>query len=206
MPLILVIEISGIFLFLKLTALGRKGRRGENDVASEMLNLVPSRYKVLNDVMLPSTGNTATTQIDHIVISNHGIFCIETKSLTGWIFGNANQDYWTQIIFRYRGRFYNPLRQNYAHIKAIEALLGPRRLKRPIVSLVVFTKADKLKIAGTNSVCFESEVVSKIGSYIEPIYSNAERDGIYNLLATSNILDERTRTLHVRAVRELKRY
>jgi hypothetical protein len=44
------------------------------------------------------------------------------------------------------------------------------------------------------------------GSYVEAVYSDAERDEIYNLLETSNILDEDSRKLHIRAVRDLKRY
>jgi hypothetical protein len=90
---------------------GGRGRRAEKFVSKNLLELNPARYKILNDVMLPSRGNSSTTQIDHIVVSNHGIFCIETKAHKGWIFGNANQDYWTQVIFRYKARFYNPLRQ-----------------------------------------------------------------------------------------------
>src|SRR5688572_12913831 len=111
------------------------GRNAERFVARLLGSLDPACYKTLNDVMLPSSGRTSATQIDHIVVSHRGIFCIETKAISGWIFGNANQDYWTQVIFHYKGRFYNPLRQNYGHTKAIEALLGLRRLRRPIVSL-----------------------------------------------------------------------
>ena len=203
--LIFVIIIFGLYVFIKLNSSGR-GRRGENFVSGKLNRLDPSRYKILNDIMLPSRGNSTSTQIDQIVISNYGIFCIETKSLKGWIFGNANQEYWTQVIFRYKGRFYNPLRQNYAHTKAIEELLGSYRLKKTIVSLVVFTRADKLKISGTNSVVYARDIVRKIESYTLPVVSNAERDLIYNLLTDSNILDRETRKLHVSEVRALKKY
>lgn len=182
------------------------GRSGEIFVSGILHNLDPLRYKILNDLMLPSRGNTATTQIDHIVVSNHGIFCIETKAYKGWIFGSANQEQWKQVIFRYKGNIYNPLRQNYAHTKAIEDILGARRLKKPIVSLVAFTDADMLKISGTDCVGYARDIVRKIESYITPVYSNVERDEIYNMLITANIVDKETRKLHNRDVREIKRY
>ena len=56
------------------------GKRGENFVSRKLLELDSEHYKVLVDLMLPSLGNTNTTQIDHIVVSDFGIFCIETKS------------------------------------------------------------------------------------------------------------------------------
>jgi hypothetical protein len=203
---IFVIIVFGIYVFIIWQLRGRKGRGGEKIVSRKLHKLDPLRYKILNDIMLPSRGNSTSTQIDHIIISNYGIFCIETKSLKGWIYGSANQEYWTQVIFRYKGRFYNPLRQNFAHTKAIEDLLGKPRLKKTIVSLVVFTKADKLKISGTDSVGYLRDIVRKIESYIESVFSDAERDEIYNLLATSNILYKETRKLHIKEVRDLKKY
>ena len=62
-----------------------------------MLELDPAHYKVLDNLLLPSNGNLNATQLDHVVVSNYGIFCIETKSYKGWIFGNANDKYWTQV-------------------------------------------------------------------------------------------------------------
>jgi hypothetical protein len=53
-----------------------------------------------------------------------GVFVIETKNMTGWIFGGAEQNEWTQKIFKVSHRFQNPLRQNYKHVKTIETLLG----------------------------------------------------------------------------------
>jgi hypothetical protein len=203
--LILIIIVFGIFAFITSKLPDWKGRSGENFVSGKLDRLDPLKYKILNDIMLPSRGNSTSTQIDHIIISNYGIFCIETKSHKGWIFGSANQEYWTQVIFRYKGRFYNPLRQNYAHTRAIEDLLGTSRLKKKIVSLVIFTHADKLKVSGTDSVGYAHDILRKIESHYESIFSDSERDEIFDLLATSNILDNKTRQLHVREVRELKR-
>lgn len=182
------------------------GRSGEKFVSKKLHQLDPAHYKVLNDLLLPSRGNLNTTQIDHVVVSNYGIFCIETKAYSGWIFGDAYQEYWTQVIYHYKKRFYNPLRQNYAHVKAIEDLIGPQHLKANVVSLVAFPDADKLKISGTDSVGYTRDAVRKIKSFTNAIFSDTERDGIYELLVRANILNKEVRKWHNRGVRELKRF
>lgn len=63
--------------------------------------------------------DTHTTQIDHIVVSIHGIFVIETKNYKGWIYGNSNNEYWTQNIYGNKYSLYNPLLQNKNHIKSL---------------------------------------------------------------------------------------
>jgi restriction system protein len=84
-----------------------------------------------------------TTQIDHVIVSRHGIFVIEAKNRTGWIFGNANDRYWTQIKFHQKDQFPNPLHQNYGHMKALGEFL-----KVPVGkmhSIVVFWGRCKIK-------------------------------------------------------------
>src|SRR6185437_8310419 len=147
------------------------GRSGEKFVSRKLFTLNPAYYKVLDDLMLPSLGNLATTQIDHVVVSNYGIFVIETKSYKGWIFGTANQSHWTQVIYRYKKKFYSPLYQNYAHIKAVESVLRPLYPKIPITGFVVFPSAGKLQITGTNAVGHARDIIRKIETYTAPVIS-----------------------------------
>lgn len=176
---------------------------GEKTISRRLYSPDSVQYKSLNNLVLPSRGNTKVTQIDHAIVSNYGIFVVETKAYKGWIFGNANQEYWTQIIFKHKERFYNPLRQNFAHIKAIEDLLGSK-LKAPIISLVAFPYADKLKISGTDLVGYTRDIIKKIESYKSIIYSDTERDEIFNLLSNANIVDAEVNKQHRREVRGLK--
>jgi len=65
-----------------------KGAAGEANVAlGSLLSLPPSKYTRFNDVTLPLPGGTA--QIDHVFVSRFGVFVIETKNWSGWIFGRA---------------------------------------------------------------------------------------------------------------------
>ena len=101
----------------------RKGARGEALVARRLREGLPAGYLVLNDVYLPLADGT-TTQIDHVVVSQFGIFVVETKTYAGWIFGDERSAQWTQTIYRKKSRFQNPLRQNYRHICALADNLG----------------------------------------------------------------------------------
>ena len=132
------IAVLSVFIYIQWKLPDWKGQIGEIGVSRKLSDLSPEHYIILNDIMVVSGGNTYATQIDHIVVSNYGIFCIETKAYKGWIFGGAKQKYWTQVIYRYKNKFLNPLHQNFAHIKAIEGLLGSH-LKAPIVSIIAFT-------------------------------------------------------------------
>ncbi len=58
-----------------------------------------------------------------MIVSVYGVFVVETKNMKGWIFGGQHQKQWTQKIFKHSSKFQNPFRQNYKHVKAIEALL-----------------------------------------------------------------------------------
>ena len=87
------------------------------------LRLDKKKYHLLKNVTLPT--EDGTTQIDHIIVSQYGIFVIETKNMKGWIFGGEHQKTWTQKIYKHSSKFQNPLHQNYKHTKTIESYNVP---------------------------------------------------------------------------------
>ncbi len=100
-----------------------KGKFGEFLVnLSARCFLDKSRYHLIKNVTLPT--EDGTTQIDHVLVSEFGVFVVETKNMKGWIFGSPHQGFWTQKIFRSGYKFQNPLHQNYKHAKTLQALLG----------------------------------------------------------------------------------
>jgi cytochrome c-type biogenesis protein CcmH/NrfF len=78
-------------------------------------------YHLLNHITLKQ--GDGTTQIDHILVSRFGLFVIETKDYTGWIFANADHATWTQATFNNKYKFQNPIHQNYRHVLAVKELL-----------------------------------------------------------------------------------
>lgn len=100
-----------------------KGKFGEITInAMVKRHLSADQYHLVKNVTLP-TADGGTTQIDHIIVSQYGIFVVETKNMKGWIFGNEKQPTWTQKIYRKSHKFQNPLYQNYKHIKTLEQAL-----------------------------------------------------------------------------------
>lgn len=82
--------------------------------------------KTLNNVYLPYKGKTS--EIDIILITEKGIYVIESKNYSGWIFGSVEQNYWTQSLNQYtKYRFYNPIIQNRTHITALSEYLKINR-------------------------------------------------------------------------------
>lgn len=105
-------------------------------------NFGPPDYHVMNHVTLQL--GDGTTQVDHILVSRFGVFVIETKDYKGWIFANAKQANWTQVLFRAKFKFQNPILQNLRHLRAVHDLLDflPSDAIR---SVVVFTGEAEFK-------------------------------------------------------------
>lgn len=100
-----------------------KGQLGEKHVNQLVSTLPKESYKLYAD-LYAKHDNGKITQIDHVVVSPYGIFVIETKNYAGWIFGNVKNKNWTQVIGKTKHAFFNPLRQNYGHIQALQNQLG----------------------------------------------------------------------------------
>ena len=116
-------------LFERLTHYKDKGQYGEylTEYALEH-NLVPKgRFELLKNLYLPADGKT--TEIDQVMIHHRGIFVVESKNYSGWIFGDEEGLYWTQSLKgNVRNRFYNPIRQNANHIKYLAKYLSELKL------------------------------------------------------------------------------
>src|SRR5437899_3737295 len=108
---------------------------------SDQFRLRGPDYHHFRKIIIPTA--RGTTEIDHLIVSRFGIFVIELKDRSGWIFGNDADAHWTAVHFKQKFRFQNPLRQNYGHLKALEEFLGvgPQKLH----GLVVFRGAFEFK-------------------------------------------------------------
>jgi hypothetical protein len=136
-----------------------KGVIGEKSISSILFFLDKSKYIVLNNIVLKKGNNT--TQIDHIVISDFGIFVIETKNFKGWIVGNENSEYWTQIIFKWKSKFYNPIKQNYGHIIALRDCLS-QYPNINYISIVVFSSNSEIKVNSLSEVINSNKLIATI--------------------------------------------
>ncbi|MBN1161158.1 MAG: NERD domain-containing protein [Dehalococcoidales bacterium] len=119
-----------------------KGWTGElRTKLAEGLFLDHKIYHVFNNLLL-KTG-FGTTQIDHVVVSKYGIFVIETKNKDGYIYGKPYDVNWTQVFYKKKFIFQNPLRQNYLHTRSLAEFLNLD--ERNIHSVVVFWGTCKFR-------------------------------------------------------------
>lgn len=190
---VLIIAASILKLFLPTI----RGFFGEKSVAFFLSRLDPTKYKVINNTML-QTGS-GTTQIDHIVVSNYGIFVIETKNYQGWILGNEFDEYWTQVIYKRRERIHNPIKQNYGHIQALKEVLS-EYTDVNYISIVAFTTKADLKVKVNTDVVYTVNLPKVISKYSSEIISNHVKEQIYEKLISLNIDNKENRKAHVQAI------
>ena len=139
-----------------------KGAEGEWFVATAELGRLPGDlFFVFNDILVPAPGGTS--QIDHVVAADQGIFVIETKNYQGTIYGNEKSSEWYQFLGSKQYPFHNPLHQNYGHVKALsQAIQLPETC---FISIVVFPNQTKLNIEARDSVLHTYELADYIRNY-----------------------------------------
>jgi hypothetical protein len=156
-------------------------------------------YRRLHNVTLNTPDGT--TQIDHVFLSPHGIFVLETKNMSGWIFGSEKQAQWTQKLYKRTFKFQNPLRQNYKHLKALEATLGvnPEHLH----SVITFVGGSTFKTEVPANVTQGIGFIRYIQSFQQPVFRAAEVDAMLHALQTGRRAP--TLSTHREHVQNLKR-
>ena len=157
-----------------------KGEQGEAMLRQHTdLSLADKGYHALHDLLIPLY--ESTTQIDHLYVSRYGIFVVETKNYAGWIYGDAEQKQWTQVLYQQKRRFYNPLKQNETHIKALAYLL-----KLPVEtfhSIVVFVGEAEFKTALPDNVLQGADISGYVRRFRRSLLSQAQVDEIYATLS-----------------------
>ncbi len=118
------------------------GARGEIEVNHRLRQILRYDEYLLVNLLLPSH-HGHKTEIDCVIISRKGVFCIETKNWSGRIYGSDEEDIWYQhYTYKRLGirEHKNPVWQNEAHCDALE-----KRLYKgcPIYNIVIFKKLDK---------------------------------------------------------------
>ncbi len=145
----------------------RLQNRGEELLRNTIIkNLPSSSWHLLNHVTLKTADGT--TQIDHVLVSRYGVFVIETKHYTGWLFGDAKSKQWTQVIYGIKHRFQNPLHQNYKHIKAVQELLNFLSPEQ-IIGVVVFTGDAEFKTNTPEGVFNTENVIKHLKGFSEEV-------------------------------------
>jgi hypothetical protein len=122
-----------------------KGAVGELKVDIILRGFTFENCFSIRDLLLVRDGKS--TQIDNILFTYKKVYIIETKNYSGWIYGSEMGKSWTQTFNFYgkvtKSSFYNPLTQNYGHIKFFSKFFDLPLTS--FVNIVVFSNDAELK-------------------------------------------------------------
>lgn len=146
---------------------------------------IPGTFFVLHNIFVPWKGKT--TEIDILLLHRKGIFVIESKNLSGSIYGAPEDLHWTQYLGGQKSRFYNPVRQNETHMTALSAFIGVPR--QDISSYVVFSNRCRLGDMPQNMdgaiVVHRDEMVKELRydlRHRKALFTNQQLENIKSLL------------------------
>ncbi len=198
--------LSKILKTIKYTSI--KGSIGERVTRLFTSGLNDEEYYKIHDLLLKKESGE-TTQIDHLFISPYGLFVIESKNYKGWIFGNEKDKYWTQSIYQYKEKLFNPIWQNKGHIRALKDILREfGEIK--FISIIAFSPSATLKKITIDSdhtyVNYQMNVSHIIKKYQEPLISDYHARKIYEKLNSLKIKGLNAKLNHAETIqKELKK-
>lgn len=182
--------IDNIFIGDDLDA-EQLGEYGEKLTVDELkyLQRFGKDGKILRNLYIPKD-NGETSEIDVVFITQKGIFVIESKNYSGWIFGNEKDLYWTASLPNgEKNRFYNPVMQNRTHIKWLHQYLVKNV---PLYSLIVFSERCRLKkvtIASADVyVMHREELHTTIGDIWSEATDTLNEQDIHEIYETLHVL------------------
>lgn len=183
-----------------------KGRYGEFSSYGKLAKL-PGYHKTLFNIYIPN-GKEQTTEIDLVYLHETGIYVIESKNYSGWIFGDEKSQKWMQTFPNgQKFSFYNPIKQNLGHIKALNALL-PSIETAQFTSVIVFSERCELKkvtCEAKDTYVIKRNRLSKLmeqqiqGS--PNILEAAYIDKIYNFLSQYQKVDKSVKEQHTEEIK-----
>ena len=196
-----------------LTESERKGRELETSVFLSLASSddIPGDHRELWDLYIPKPDG-GYAQIDVLMIHETGIYVIECKNYTGWIFGSENNLYWYQTLYSGKSGvrkepFYNPILQNKSHINALSDYLNFQ--KEYINSCIVFGREAVLKaVPEDDQYCFIEKYQRFEGKLMNRICSSPRRlsvndiTRIYSVLLPCTNVPEEVKKKHKQNIRE----
>lgn len=185
----------------------RIGRHGEKltERKLNLINLFGRKGKTLKNIYIPKD-NGETSEIDLVYITQKGIFVIESKNYSGWIFGDANSQYWTSCLPNGdKNRFYSPLKQNRTHIKWLGNYMANfSSINIPLISIIVFSDRCELKKVPADSpeaiICKRENLywrIRQIWDVFPDVISENDIEITYSILSKLTNVSEAQKQAHI---------
>ncbi len=154
-------------LFMPLNE--KRGIQGEREVNYTLLKLLKEDEYLLTNILIPLR-NGRTTEIDTLLITRKGIFCIETKNWVGHIIGDDESEYWIQKYnnpYKPKNQQRNPVIQNERHCSVLERELGNCY---DVYNIVIFPKIEDRTYLYSRHTYDLSEFIKYYGTRNDILY------------------------------------
>lgn len=187
------LALLGVILYIRKYLVQKRkdkiGRQGERIVSRKLRFWFGwSGSKVYDNVTF-MTVSGGTTQIDHVVLSRKGIFCIETKNLSGELKGDVEDKSW--LHYNKVGKkniVYNPLMQNEAHINHLAKVL---EVDPSLIDGYV-TNVGDAKLKGNINPIFGKTAIEKgTGFIVKLAFRSSGKFSKDELKSFKEVLDEK---------------
>ncbi len=141
------------------------------------------------------------TEIDALLLSERGIFLLESKNFSGRVYGSVGNPEWFHTFETSRGikkqRFFNPIMQNSAHKKALGRLIGREEV---IFPMVVFGKNTDLRVQAPKEYSKELMTLKRLPSAVHSFEKGAleqeEIERLYGVLEPYTRVDAHQKYCH----------
>ena len=165
------IVFGGLF-YLYATHPRRMGKHAERKVA-KILKRFDGFAVNINDVLIDDAGKAV--QIDHIFISQYGIFVFETKQYAGKILGAEQDETWQQVLCAGRTKYkiINPITQNKQHIALLKKAVAQLN-NVAIHGGVIFSHRAELAVSHKYPVMHIDELKPYLDRFKDKIFSEVD--------------------------------
>lgn len=151
----IVIAAAGAVLLLALLLWWLIARRRGPELAQALKAVAIDR---LENVLLPD-GMGGQIQVEHLLLTGHGLLVIDAKAFVGSIFASERMAEWTVIGKQGRFTFPNPLGTLYDRVAALRQLVRDV----PVAGFVLFAGSADFAKGRPRDVLSAAELVERYG-------------------------------------------
>lgn len=179
-----------------------KGKIGEKKVQKALFKGLNYKYHIFNNVTFRDEYQY-TTQIDHIVLSRYGLFVLEVKNYSGWIYAYEHKKNWIQKFPSKQIEFQNPIFQNHRHINVLKFILDAKELSNNIHSIVIFSNNSTFKTPFPEQVFQENQWIPYIKSFKNIVFTEQQINYIKNQITHHQLpVSKQTNNIHIKSIQK----
>lgn len=188
-----------------------KGLFGEFNIYRQLAKLEGYKKFLFNCYVYKDNGDL--TEIDMLCLHRSGLYVIESKNYSGWIFGTETHKNWTQTLPAGRSGgfkkipFFNPIIQNKVHLKWLSYYLNDET--PPLHSFIVFS--DDCTLKEINLTSYQHQViqqrnllsaVKRTEQEADILLSPAKIDRLYKSLRPLTRRNQKIKRQHIEQVQQ----